>query len=141
MIALAGTQSVFQGPNDGHYAEVMGGYHIAFTMVRGKRQIHYEHDSGDFFMYRYKPPAGAKRKKGEPMPNLWVVSHTLDDPNGYWIGTVDRPGDPPTEVTMWVTHMPGDTNWIRQPHVRVRDDQGALYQYIHGVEVPEDLRN
>jgi len=127
---------VFRGPNDGHYTDVLGGYHMA-TSTKGRgRTPHYVHDSGSYFMYRYKPPKGAK-KQGDKPPNLWVVSHTLDDPNGYWIGTVDRADDPPTEVTMWVTHVPGDTNWIRQPHVRVRDDEVTLYEYVHGSPVPK----
>lgn len=120
---------IFGGRHDGFYAEALGAYHMvaAKKKVRGKRKVHYEHQSGNFFMYRYEPP---KRKKREATPHLWVVSHALNNPNGFWIGQCAGPNDTPSQVSLWVTHKPGEAQWIRQHHVAARDDEATLYRYV-----------
>ena len=126
---------IFEGRNDGFYTEALGAYYVVTVKkTRKKHKVYYEHESGEFFMYRYHKK---KLKKGEkPPPSLWVISHTLNDLNGYWIGACSGPDDPPSAVNVWVTHKPGDAAWIKQPAVKARDDEGTLYNFITNGPAP-----
>lgn len=59
---------------------------------------------------------------------IWVIGHTIGDPNGYWIGSSSQSGGvagPPTAADKWMTHERGATEWIHQPSVSAIKPSGA----------------
>ena len=101
---------ILDGSHDGHFAEALGAY------VAVPNKPHYEHVDRAIYCYPFLLPGGTGTR-------IWVVGHTLDDPNGYWIGNSSRQGGvtgPPTAVETWVTHEKGGSEWIPQPGVRAR---------------------
>ena len=95
---------------------MMGTYYFAAGSAEGSAEGqvegqvgHFVHESEELYCYAYVAP---------PSTTLWVIGHTLHDANGYFVGAVRQPHEPPTAVLKWVTHAPGTTTWIEQPGVR-----------------------
>ena len=99
----------FDGSTNGYFSEVMGTYFF----VEG--QSYFVHESEDFYCYAFEVPGSGPE---HPSTALWVIGHTLHDANGYFVGAVRRPHEPPTAVLIWATHAPGTVTWIVQPDVR-----------------------
>ena len=99
---------ILGGAHDGHFAEGLG----AYTAVPNKN--HFVHVDHAIYCYPFL-------LSGVTGPRIWVVGRTLDNPNGYWIGSSSQEGGvmgPPTAVEKWVTHEKGGDKWIPQPGVR-----------------------
>ena len=119
-IAFNSNAFVLGGKNDGYHTDALGGYVQREGRYTGRVRTYYLHESGVYYMFTH-----VDHNHGIKHPAMWVVSTTLGDPHGVWIGAVKDVDDGPELVDTWVTHKHHGQDWVPQLDVRTHESGWA----------------